>query len=198
MRRDVVVQILGFVFVVVIVIIFFWFLFNTRPSNSTNETQNTEQKTDKSLQEYAGTNTAVTFTSDGIINGQDEHRQIRITVNNTARTLEIVQGYQNTVINTYSFANNQEAYKQFLAALNTSGYAKEKVDAKVKNPEGQCPLGIRYYYDASNVENFPDNLWSSSCGKQIGTFGGNFSDVRSLFQLQIPSYNTLTQNVSLN
>lgn len=195
MNRDVLVQIFGFGFVVLIVIVFFFFLFSRTPAP--RDDVQTQQTTNKQLQDNTDS-AKVTLTTDGEINGNDQHRQIRVSVDKNTRTLEIVQGYQNTILNSYSFPNNNEAFRAFLSALQVAGFSTEKVNARVKNPEGQCAEGVRYFMDGTGIEGFPENLWSSSCGNQIGTFGGNLGDVRELFQAQIPGYSQLTQNVDLN
>src|SRR5665213_3485471 len=71
----------------------------------------------KTLPDYANTDASVRLTIDGVINGDDAHRAIQITVDKNQRTLNVIQGYQGTVIQTQTFANNEPAFNVFLHAL---------------------------------------------------------------------------------
>src|SRR5690554_4055350 len=68
----------------------------------------------RELPEYASTDASVVSVTDGVINGDDEHRSIRVTVNRNVRTIDVIQGYQGNVIKTQSFANNEPAFRVFL------------------------------------------------------------------------------------
>ena len=147
------------------------------------------------LPNYASTDATVSLTTDGIVNGDDIHRQIRITVSSTQRTLDILQGYNGTVINTKNFENNQEAYLVFLKALNYSGFLAKNKSNVPSDERGECPLGFRYVFDLNSDTGDLSRLWTSSCG--IGNWGGALDTVQTLFQDQITDYSTLTESVDL-
>lgn len=67
----------------------------------------------KPLPSYAGTNAEVVFTIDGMVNADQLHRSIRITVSNSDITLDVLRGYNPQVIRSKTFQNNQEAYTVF-------------------------------------------------------------------------------------
>jgi hypothetical protein len=147
------------------------------------------------LPDYASTNAVVSFTTDGIVNGDDIHRQIRITVSANTRTLDVIQGYNGTVISSKTFENNQEAYFVFLRSLSFSGFLTKNKSKVGSDERGVCPLGFRYVVDLNGDEGDLSRLWTSSCGS--GNWGGSLATVQSLFQRQITNYGTLVGNVNL-
>jgi hypothetical protein len=48
------------------------------------------------LDQYATSDATVSMLTDGVVNGEDAHRAIRITVSRDDRTLDIIQGYNGT------------------------------------------------------------------------------------------------------
>jgi len=170
-------------------------VFGGNKKSNTTQVQATPQ-TD--IATVSDSNATVTFLTQGAINGNDQHRQIQITVSKSSRILTIIQGYQGKVLSTQSFANNQPAFEGFLAAIQNAGFVKERANPTTTNIAGQCPLGVRYIYSSTNIANVPNNLWTSSCDiRKGGTFAGNVSTVNSLFQMQIPNYNSLVSGVQL-
>lgn len=153
----------------------------------------------KSLPDYAETSATVSFTTQGIVNGDELHRAIRITISANQRQLDVLQGYNPRVISSKTFVNNQEAYSVFLKSINNYGFlAKTKAPKVSTDPAGYCPLGFRYVYDLSQDGADLSHLWSSTCGKAIGNSSASPSNVSTLFQRQIPSYSTLVANVNLS
>ncbi len=149
----------------------------------------------KNLPDYADTAVQVQFTDQGVINGDDAHREIVITVGQNSRTLTINQGYEGKVLKTQTIYNNTAAYKAFLSALNVSGFTKVK-KSRISSEEGLCPLGQRYIFQVMNSDQNDLRTWSTSCNGPA-TFGGNFSTVQTLFQLQFANYDDFTSDVQL-
>lgn len=151
------------------------------------------------LPSYAGGNAAVSFTQDGMVNADQLHRSIRITVSNSQITLDVLKGYNPQVIQSQSFENNQEAYTVFLKALNNYGFL-----AKIKNPKvpdderGECPLGFRYILDLSQDDADLSRTWASTCGASIGTSKASIASVQTLFEDQVPGYDSLISSVNLS
>lgn len=185
--------ILGFLVIVLILVVLGNLIFGGK--KSTKETK--ADVTQTSFANSAESNSAVTFVTAGVINGVDMHRQIRIIVNNTTRVLDIIDGYSGKVLSTQSYPNTQEAYREFLSALYTSGYTKENPANTNPDVSGRCPLGTRFIYMSAGIPNVPDELWTTNCKTVIGTFGGDSSSVNQLFRLQIPDYAGQTANVNL-
>ena len=151
------------------------------------------------LASYAETNATVSLITDGIVNGDELHRSIRITVSANQREVDVLQGYNPRVITSKTFVNNQEAYTVFLKAIANAGFVTKQKNSKAPADErGLCPLGFRYIYELNNDGDDLSRLWSSSCGSSVGTAAGSASTLLTLFQDQIPDYSTITSHVNLS
>src|SRR6266446_949532 len=153
----------------------------------------------KPLGDYAQTDATVSFTTDGIVNADELHRAIRITVSANQMELDVTQGYNPQVIQSKTFVNNQEAFTVFLKAIANSGFvAKSKKSKAPANPAGQCPLGFRYILNLNQDGDDLSNLWASSCGTAVGNSAGLITTIQTLFQDQIPNYQTLIGQVNMS
>lgn len=161
--------------------------------SNTNKKNTTSKVID--VTKYVNNNSKVVLTLGGRINGDDAHRAVRITVDSASRTAEIIQGYQGNVINTQTAVNNPDAYEQFIYAIATSGFSKERKTTQTDD-RGACPLGQRYVYEIFENDNSVMRRWSTSCGA-IGTMGGRQSQINELFKRQITDYSTFTRNIQL-
>jgi hypothetical protein len=175
---------------VILVIFLFVALFFGRGNDS-----NTQNKAVTQLVDYADKNSSVSLTSVGRLVGNDERREIRVTVTPNERRLEILSGYDESVMSLQTYANTQEAYSNFLSALAANGFTKKR-DTSITDPRGLCPTGNRYIYDLSQDGNHISNLWNTSCNDG-SSFGGRASTIREIFKNQIPDYNKQTQSVKL-
>ncbi len=184
--------IIGFILLMIIIIIILAGGGDKKPANTGPVV--------KSLPSYSQTGAAVSWTQQGIVNGEDIHRSIRITVSSSDRTVQIIEGYSGQVVSSQEFPNSQDAYDVFLRSLSGMGFLTRAKDAKKvsDNENGYCPLGYRYIYELNNGADQLSRLWSSSCGSKVGTFGGNPSGVSTLFQRQITNYNTIVSGVNLS
>jgi hypothetical protein len=156
--------------------------------------------TPKALNEYAyDSSSEVILTTRGKINGDDIHRSIRITVARDYRRIDIIQGYEGTVINTQQYINNSEAYREFLYAINDAGFVKgrPKVTEEQARQAGKCPTGNLFAYEHNVGTEEMSELWSATCNKEMGTFAGNSSLIQTLFKAQITDYSKITSGVSL-
>jgi hypothetical protein len=150
------------------------------------------------LPDYAPTDAYVTMTMDGRVNGDDIHRAIKITVSRDQRVLDIIQGYSGHVIDSHSFANNEEAYNVFLHALNNSGFtAKRKGANLTADFTGICPTGTRTIFSLNQSVDVLIQRWTTNCDNTPGTLGTDASPLIDLFQAQITGYSDLTSNVEL-
>ncbi|HET7827704.1 MAG TPA: hypothetical protein VFK97_02450, partial [Candidatus Saccharimonadales bacterium] len=153
----------------------------------------------KPLPDYAASDATVSFTTDGIVNADELHRSVRITVSSSQMTLDILKGYNPQVIQSKSFENNQEAYTIFLKAIDNAGFLAKIKNSKAPADEGGlCPLGFRYILDLNQDGDDLSRTWASTCGSKIGTSAGALQTLQTLFQEQIPGYQTLVQNVNLS
>ncbi|HJQ07888.1 MAG TPA: hypothetical protein VJ836_00220 [Candidatus Saccharimonadales bacterium] len=143
------------------------------------------------LTDYARTNTITRLTLDGPIIADQVHQAVRISVGRNQNKIELIQGYQNQVVQEKTYPNNEDAYHVFLRALQLLGYTKGSDDPARADERGQCPTGQRYVFEVINDSSSVQRFWSTSCGG--GTFGGNTNAVRDLYRKQIPDYTQITR-----
>jgi len=187
----IILAIVGFIVFIVIMINLF--------TGGAKKTPVTTKPAIQPLASYAETNATVSLITDGIINGDELHRSIRITVSANQREVDVLQGYNPRVITSKTFVNNQEAFTVFLKAIANAGFVTKQKNPKAPADErGLCPLGFRYIYELNNDGDDLSRLWSSSCGTAVGTSAGNASTLLTLFQYQIPNYSTITAQVNLS
>lgn len=134
-------------------------------------------------------------TSGEIVNNED-YNSVRISISRNKRTLEVLSGYQNTVTKTVKFDNNQAAFESFLLAIELEGFTDSKEGAG-NDERGYCPSGSRTVYEAIGNVAVEQRLWSGSCSKKLGTFDGDTTGVKRLFQDQIPNYSSLTKGLNI-
>lgn len=184
---------------IIIAIIFFGGIFlilnRNSSSNKTNNQDNT--KTATQAKQFSDNATEVKYTIYGKVVGDENRRAIRITVNDTERKLEILQGYDERVIDSRTFSNNSSAFKDFLLALQGANFSVH--DTSIKTDDRTiCPLGKRYVYEADYYDG-TDSLrsWTTSCTSKGVTFKGARGTVDSLFRGQITDFDKLTRQVQL-
>jgi len=149
----------------------------------------------KKLAEYATEPaTAVAFSQAGAINSEENHREVRITVTDSLRQVQIFKGYDGQVLKYETYPNTTSAFRAFLAGIEQVGFSGER--RSKASVESVCPEGLRYSYELTSNDEEVINTWSASCDK--GTFGGRTSSVRSLFEAQIPDYDDFTDNVDFS
>lgn len=152
----------------------------------------------KPLPEYSSTFAETSMTIRGQINGEDVHREIRITVGQFQRRLDIISGYSGNIIQTQTFANSSDAYAEFLAAINGAGFLLEQKRPPAQaDPLGKCPLGQLYEFELNDSGEELSYLWGSSCGNSIGTLKGRSGTLQQLFKAQITDYGKLTSGIQL-
>jgi len=148
------------------------------------------------LVDYADTGSTVVYTQYGPLISEEQRVGIRISVSRDQRKLEILQGYNEKVVKEQTLTNNQAAYDEFIHALKIAGYDKSK-KAKYSDNRGVCPLGDKFTYKLMDNSKELLSLWSTSCGKGDGNFGGESTLIKTLFEKQIPKFDTITEQVTL-
>lgn len=147
------------------------------------------------LVEYASKSREMQYTMQGPVTADTVHQAIRITVGRDLTTINVIKGYNDEIINTQTYSNNQAAYAEFLRALDLAGYTKGTPNPKLKDDRGYCATGQRYTMSILDGSDTIQRLWSTSCG--AGNFKGSNTQVKSLFQKQIPDYLVVSRNVVL-
>lgn len=145
---------------------------------------------------YNNASSSVTQINTGELVSDSQRAAIKITITQSKASIYILGGYNQTVLNSESFANNSTAYGVFLGALANANFTNSRLTNEV-NMFGVCPLGNTFQYQLNNGTKLVSNLWSTSCSDSDGTFYGNGSLIRQLFQLQIPNYNDFTNQTNL-
>lgn len=146
---------------------------------------------------YASTpDASVTMLADGPTRYDGEHYQLKITVTPISNEIDVIQGYEGTVVQTQSYPNNAEAFSVFLQTLQHEGFSKGKADHI--DYRGYCPTGERFSFSlsAGTKDNF--TYTSTSCGQ--GNFQGQRDVILELFRRQIPvkDYDTYTNNIGFS
>lgn len=147
------------------------------------------------LMDYATTNAVVRYTIDGQVNQNEIHDKVRITVSKDQVLFEQIQGFEGKLVQTKTYPSNPQAYAAFLRSIDNAGYTigDKNID---KDERGSCPLGRRYVYEIVNGSEQVQRLWSTSCNTNDGSYrGGKANVIRTLFQRQVPDYNTLTSKI---
>ena len=152
--------------------------------------------TAKTLESYASTDAQVRLTIDGPINADQTHQQVRITVDQTDVTYQQIQGYDSTVVNNQTFANNQNSYYAFLRALVTAGFTKGNNNSDLRDETGYCPLADRFVFELSDGGSDIERYWTTTCGSPK-TYLGNTKLTVELFQAQVPNNNGLAAGLDL-
>lgn len=153
------------------------------------------QKDVKRLADYA-TEPATTaiLTQGGAINSVEDHRVIRVSVTDSVRRIEILEGYDGDVLKTKTYSNTTSAFRAFLAGLEQVGFSRERSTSA--SFESVCPESRRFRYELDSNDETVINTWSASCEK--GTFNGRTTSVQNLFEAQIPEYDDYTKNVNFS
>lgn len=148
------------------------------------------------LGEYETKPATVSMTTRGQVKADETRRAIRISVSQHERVIEVLEGYEENVVSRQTFPNNPEAYKIFLSALTGAGFAREQ-ETDFEDERGVCPFGRRHVFRLQEGSEQVHRTWTTSCRNGRGSFGGNLSITRRLFEQQIPDYTTVIRGVNL-
>ena len=150
-----------------------------------------------SVSDPSAIDSVVRYTVAGPVVANEDYRQIVATVSKNTRTVEVLKGYTKTVEKSSVLPNTPEAYKAFLGALEAAKFAAKRNNA-AGDPRTICVSGNKYYYElALNGEKKIDT-WTTSCSFGLGSFAGNAEGTASLFRVQFPNYNDITNGVNLS
>jgi hypothetical protein len=186
--------VLGVILIAILAIV--WLV--TR-STDPNPPSNTSAKAPVviNLLDHDNSDTSMKVTTQGRLVGEDQRRSIRITVNQSQRTIEVLQGYENRVIKSQSYPNNAAAYSTFIRAVNNAGFTKFRKGAN-SDERGACPQGQRFIFELNKGSERIQRLWGTSCTSSEGSLAGNSPRIRQLFHDQIPGYDRYVADVNLS
>jgi hypothetical protein len=180
---------LGFLGIVALVILVFILVIRGFSGGKKTVTPQT------ALVDYANTATDMRMTIEGPVVADQNFDEIRITVGRDANTIEVVNGYQNKVVQAKTYPNNSDAYANFLRAIDLLGYTKGDTTGKNDDERGFCASGNRYVYEITSGGADSQRFWIGTCG--VGTFKGQSSSIRALFRAQIPDYDQITGKLNI-
>ena len=145
---------------------------------------------------YSTSPATTTLLIDAPTNIDQDHRQIKITISQTQNEIDVLQGYQSTVIASRTYSNNAAAYGAFLSSLQLLNFTRGNSASDLKDYRGYCPTGDRYVMTFNDGSKDLFSYWATSCGSQ-GTFKGSKIAVLDLFRAQIPEhdYSLLTDPI---
>jgi len=152
----------------------------------------------KSLSSYANTDALVRMTIDGPITAGQDHNSVQITVGQNSATLNLIQGYDNNVIESKTYPNTQNGYSAFLYSLYYAGYSLGNNAENLKNDLGYCSIGNRYIFELIQNGNDLTRYWTTNCGGVKKTYNGDSNLTIDLFKAQIPDYYSLTRTATLS
>ncbi len=181
--------IIGFLIAIGLLIFVFVLIFKGGNSGGAPVTEKTP------LVNYSHSTSAVMqFTTEGPVNADQNHRSVQVTVGSTESSIEVINGYQGTVVKSKTYPNNSNAYADFLRALDFANFTTGDNNKALTDTRGRCSNGNRYQLEIKDGSKEIQNLWATSCNT-TATFKGRLDLVQQLFKSQIPDYGTITNNV---
>lgn len=136
-------------------------------------------------------NTTLRLRVEGPVIADEKHQSMQIDITLTSRTVTLYKTYQKTEFKKTTYANNKKAFDAFAQALDRAGYTSINPDAKNTKYAGECSLGRVYHFEVLQSSKVSQDLWTTSCSV-TRSFGGNTTNVLTLFRNQIPNYREAT------
>lgn len=152
-------------------------------------------KAGPSLTDYSQSNVVMRFTTEAPVNADAAHQSVRITVGGGESKAEILQGYRYDVVDTLSYASNEEAYGVFLRALDLLGFNRGSDDTSLQDSRGVCPEGNLFVLEITEGNRQIQRYWQTTCGE--GNFAGDLPALEEIFKAQIPDLGNFTRDVEL-
>jgi hypothetical protein len=148
------------------------------------------------LADYARSDSAAHLVIDGPVVADQNHQQVKIDVDANEVSFTLQNGYDGDVVIQQTYPNNQNAYTNFLLALQHQGFTTGNTDPTMKDERGYCPLGQRKIYSFTDGSDQLMRYWSTGCN--VKTFKGNSDAVTTLFRRQVPDYSKFISQSKLN
>lgn len=129
--------------------------------------------------------------------GENSH-SYTVTVSPDSRNMTTYVGYTGQQVDSEQLTNDTQAYTQFVNALDRAKLMDgTPLTGEANETAGICAAGYLYMFEALQGENVVQTLWTSTCKGSIGSLKANLPQVRTLFQLQIPSYAQLMKKIRM-
>lgn len=150
----------------------------------------------RTLTSYANeSNVTVTQTIIGPITAEETHDEVQINVTNSQTTIDVIKGYDGTVVNSAGYPMTTESFREFLNALEKARFTEGDTGEELKNDKGYCPTGQRYIFEIKQGAQQIQRFWATSC-RGPKSYKGELGLTNRLFRAQIPDYGELTRDVN--
>lgn len=131
----------------------------------------------------------VQFTERGPIVADENFKSYQIVITPTTRTYTTYNGYLDRVVAAKTYQNNDNAYEQFVYALDKAYIYKVRDTQGNNDVRGVCATNGRLYtFETTNNGTSTHMLWTSTCSGSQGNMAANLAQVRALFVNQIPDF----------
>ena len=132
----------------------------------------------------------------GPIVADENFRSYQIIVTPTSRVYTEYAGYLDKVITSRTLTNNQQAYEQFIYALDKADIGKTRNLSDSSDLRGVCATGGRAYkFETLDGNTATKTLWTSTCSGSQGTMASNVVQIHALFANQIPDFKPVFDKV---
>lgn len=140
---------------------------------------------------------SVSMTVRGPIVADEDFRTYTIEVSPSQRSITQYQGYQKNTMDHKTFANNTQAYEQFVYALDKANLVKGTPFTDDKDDtRGVCATGELYVFDIYYNDSDAVHLWTSTCSGSRGSLNASVTQLSNLFMQQIPDSSDIHSLVS--
>lgn len=131
---------------------------------------------------------SVIMTIRGPIVADESYRSYQVKITPKQRSYMVYKGYLSEVLSKKEYANNNQAYEQFVYALDKAAWTKagKKSDEQASDVRGVCATGRVYEFELMNASNVLQRYWTSTCKGSPGTLGASQQQLTNLFAAQIP------------
>lgn len=141
---------------------------------------------------------SVRMTVRGPIVADENFRSYRISADVNGRNMTTYTGYIEQPVETKDYANNLQAYEEFVYALDKANLMDgTALTGAADDIRGICATGKVYEFEVLRDGTVTKRLWSSTCKGSPGSFRGSIDQVEKLFKAQIPDQKTLLKNIDL-
>ena len=169
--------------------------FFSNSSSNTVATVNQSVADDQIGGDLLGVRT-IRYTLDGPVVATQDHRSYTIEVSSSTVLMRVYSNYGQIVIDEKTYSNNDEAYLNFIEALERRNVTSRIKGTNVEDDfaeKGVCASGRRHILEIGDEV----RRWFTSCKTLPGTAGANMNAVRRLFVRQVPDFEELTEGTGL-
>ena len=154
--------------------------------------------TSRKLETYSNDPSAqVSMLIDGPVNAPSLHNQVQIIITDHSSTINVLKGYNGTIIRSKVYANTAASFHVFLRSLMYAEFNTGSNNPNLSEASGYCPLGDRYIFSFNADGSQKQRYWTTDCPGDPHTFDGNKALCMQLFENQIPDYGSFTGNLNI-